>query len=126
VHFKYEVPGPVRRTEGCGTKKGLRLIIDSQDFFSGSKGHGHKSNGFLIFITRQGAVSQTVHFHIHPEYEGEYFFYMHNLQKVVASDEFCEWNKDEKVIFILFKLLTFILSVSYYVKSLILNTARKK
>ncbi len=75
----------------------LRLILDSQEVLRGSLTSTHHSEGFFVFVTPQGATSSSVHFHIHPEYEGEHFFYIHNLQKTTSEPAFVDWNKDEKV-----------------------------
>jgi hypothetical protein len=86
----------VKKIEGCGKKKGLRLIIDANEMSTRGR-HEHGSNGFFLFLTNPGSVSQKVHFHIHPNYVGEYSFHMHSTSLVTASEEFVEWNKEKKV-----------------------------
>jgi hypothetical protein len=87
----------VRKIEGCGKEKGFRLIIDANEMSTRGR-HEHGSNGYFIFITNPGSVTQKVHFHIHPSYVGEYFFYMHSTNLVRASPEFKDWNENKKVL----------------------------
>ncbi len=87
----------VRKVQGCGKKKGFRIVVDSQRLFSAAKTVTKPGEAFKVFVTVPGVVTHKVPFAVDPTFQGEYSFYIHGIHFIDASPQFVEFNKEAKV-----------------------------
>lgn len=88
----------VRNVAGCGKKKGLQVIVDTQKL--ATKPAFAKAHGFKVFVTVPGVVTHKVPFDIDPNFQGEHSIYLHGIHYIDSSEEFKEWNKENMVCYL--------------------------
>ncbi|XP_059093651.1 uncharacterized protein LOC131888743 [Tigriopus californicus] len=85
----------VRKVQGCGKSKGLRVIIDNHKFATlGSR--NTPGSKFQVYVTVPGVVTHKVPFKMDPTYHGEHSIYLHGIHYIDSSIQFKAWNKDMK------------------------------
>ena len=87
----------VRNVKGCGKKKGLRVAVDSQMMATKPLNKRSKPGKFVVYITVPGVVTHKVPFVVDTQFLGEHNFHLHGIHFIDSSDEFKEWNKENKV-----------------------------
>ena len=71
----------VRKVRGCGKKRGLQLVLDSQRM-SSLIPKEHLTKGFRIFVTLPGVVTSKVPFWADPTFRGEHNFFIHGIHVI--------------------------------------------
>lgn len=85
----------VRKVQGCGKSKGLRVIIDNHKVATLGKRLTPGSK-FQVYVTVPGVVTHKVPFKMDPTYHGEHSIYLHGIHYIDSSEQFKVWNKDMK------------------------------
>ena len=83
-----------RKIAGTGPMQGLRLVVDLAH--TAHKSH-QVAKGFIVYIGDPGSATPNTQFVLNPA-SGEYSFRIYSSNALVASQEYIEWNKKEKVL----------------------------
>ena len=71
----------IRNVTGCGRKRGLQLVLDSQTMAS-ILPKKYLAKGFKVFVTIPGVVTSKVSFLADPTFQGEHNFFIHGIHVV--------------------------------------------
>ena len=80
----------IRNVTGCGRKRGLQLVLDSQTMAS-ILPKKYLAKGFKVFVTIPGVVTSKVSFLADPTFQGEHNFFIHGIHVVKVRLYTCQF-----------------------------------